>query len=92
MHIYNEAIDSYTKGFEIQKAGGFPYRIAQCYEALLDFNAAYDYYLQSAKIRKNDVRAGISHESTHEAVTNARRLAEQLQREDELPKWFTKVS
>ena len=88
----SQAIDNYNKGFEIQKAGGFPYQIAQCYEALSDLNAAFDYYLKSAEIRKNDDEVGISHEATLEAVTDARRLAEQLQRQDELPKWFTKVS
>ena len=87
LHMYNEAINSYNKGFEIENAGGFPFRIAQCYECQLDFNAAFDYYLQSAEIRKNDEDVCISHEATQESIVNARRLAKKLQREDELPKW-----
>jgi hypothetical protein len=54
---------------------------------LLDLNVAFDYYMQSAEIRKNDKEAGIAYEATQESITNAQRLAKQLHREDELPKW-----
>jgi tetratricopeptide (TPR) repeat protein len=85
---YYQAIDNYSKGFEINSMGRFPFRIAQCYEALLDFNAAFDYYLQSAEIRKNDEEVGLDHSATQESTANAIRLAQQLSREDELPKWI----
>ncbi len=85
--LYNQAIDNYVKGFVIDSKGGFPFQIAQCYEALLDLNAAFDYYIKSAEIRKNDRKVGIAHEATQESITNAQRLAKQLHREDELPKW-----
>jgi tetratricopeptide (TPR) repeat protein len=86
--LYNQAIDNYVKGFVIDSKGGFPFRIAQCFEALLDLNAAFDYYIQSAEIRKNDREVGIAHEATQESITNALRLAKQLLREDELPRWI----
>jgi tetratricopeptide (TPR) repeat protein len=85
---YYQAIDNYSKGFKINSMGRFPFRIAQCYEALLDFNAAFDYYLQSAEIRKNDEEVGLDHSATQESTANAIRLAQQLSREDELPKWI----
>jgi tetratricopeptide (TPR) repeat protein len=87
LYLFNQAIGNYKKGFKIENAGGFPFRIAQCYELQLDFNAAFDYFLQSAEIRKSDEEVGISHGATQESIANARRLAKKLNREDELPKW-----
>ena len=83
---YDSAIENFKKGYEILHKGGFPYRIAQCYEALNDKSQAIDYYIQSAEIRKED--NGIEHEATQEAITNAIRLAKELNKESELPEWM----
>jgi len=88
LRFYNQAIENYIKGFEIDNKGGYPFRIAQCYEALLDFNSAFDYYVQSGDIRRNHPEVGLEHTTTQESIAAAVRIAKQIRREDELPKWM----
>jgi tetratricopeptide (TPR) repeat protein len=85
---YLLAIDVFKKGLSIQKVGGFPFKIAQCYEALDQFEEALSYYIQSAEIRKE--RLGLEATETSEAIANAQRLAKQLGKEKQLPKWIGK--
>ena len=85
---YVLAIDVFKKGLSIQKVGGFPFKIAQCYEALDQFEEALSYYIQSAEIRKE--RLGLEATETLEAIANAQRLAKQLGKEKQLPKWIGK--
>ena len=85
---YDLAIDAYNKGFVIQKVGGFPFKIAQCYEALDQFEEALSYYIQAAEIRKE--RLGLEATETLEAIANAQRIAKQLAKEKDLPKWMQK--
>ncbi len=82
------AIENYQKGFVIDKKGGFPYKIAQCYEALNQPIEALDYYIQSAEIRKNHPKLGLDNEATQESIVNAKRLSKELNKETELPKWM----
>jgi tetratricopeptide (TPR) repeat protein len=85
---YSLAIDFFKKGYAINKLGGFPFNIAQCYESLNDKKNALDYYIQSAEIRKDDPEVGLEAESTQESISNTVRLAKELGKENELPKWI----
>ena len=86
LNNFELAIENYQNGFLIEKKGGFLFKIAQCYEALNEQEKASDYYIQCAEIRKQDI--GLEHEATQEAIANAKRLAKELNKENELPKWM----
>jgi tetratricopeptide (TPR) repeat protein len=88
---YRKAIESYSKGFELNYAGGFPFQMAKCYESLTDLDSAYNFYLKSAEIRKNNPEIGMLHSSTQESITNVLRLAKLLLRESELPYWIFEI-
>lgn len=83
---YEIAIVNFKKGFKIEQTYDYIFSIAECYEALNQTNEALVYYIQSAEIRKEDI--GIEHEATQEAITNAKRLAKELGKENELPEWM----
>ena len=85
---YQLAIDAFEKGYAIEKKGGYPFRIANCYENLGNLDDALYFSIQSAEIRKNDPKAGINHESTIESINNSLRLANQLEKQAELPEWI----
>ena len=85
---FEKAIENFKKGYEILKKGGFPYKIAECYESLNDKENALDYYIQSAKLRKEDPEVGLEAETTQHAIANALRLAKELGKEEELPEWM----
>jgi tetratricopeptide (TPR) repeat protein len=87
---FDLAIVNYKKGFLIDKKGGFPFKIAQCYEALNQFIEALDYYIQSAEIRINHPKLGLDNEVTQESISNAKRIAKELNKENELPDWMKK--
>ena len=87
---YDKAIENFKIGYGILIKGGFPYKIAQCYEALNEKENALDFYIQSAEIRKEDPNCGLEAESTKESINNAKRLAKQLDIENELPEWIIK--
>jgi tetratricopeptide (TPR) repeat protein len=80
------AIENYQKGFSIQQTGGYPFKIAQCYEELHEKEKALDYYFQSAEIRKDNF--GLEHDATQESIVNAKRLANELIKESDLPEWM----
>ena len=86
MEKYVEAIENLKKGFEIQQKGAYPFKISQCYESLNQPKEALDYYIQSAEIRKEDI--GLEENATQEAIANAKRLAKELGKENELPEWM----
>ena len=88
LEMYQKAIQSFKAGFEIQKTAGYPFQIAQCYEALSENLQALDYYIQSAEIRKEDPDLGIGAESTQQSIKACLRLAKELGKEDELPDWI----
>jgi tetratricopeptide (TPR) repeat protein len=80
------AIVNFKKGFKIEQTYDYIFSISQCYEALNQPNEALEYYIQSAEIRKEDI--GIDDEATQEAISNVKRLAKELNKESELPKWI----
>ncbi len=86
------AIENFKKGFEIQQKGGYPFKIAQCYEALNDQENALDYYIQSSTLRKEDPEVGLEAESTQEAISNAKRLAKELAKENDLLEWMKNIN
>ena len=83
---YDKAIGLLQKAFAELKSGGIPYKIAQCYEALDQSIKALDYYLQSTLNRKEKI--GIEDEATQQSIANTKRLAKQLNKENELPDWI----
>jgi tetratricopeptide (TPR) repeat protein len=85
---YNLAIDAYKMGYKVHKKGGFPFRIAFCYEKLNNLQKAFDYYLQSAEIRNADTDAGPKNEDTIDSIQNAVRIANLIGKENELPEWI----
>jgi hypothetical protein len=88
MGKYESSINAYLKGFIHEKKGAYPFKIAQCYEALNDKVNALDYYIQSATIRKEDPKVGLAKEATQEAISNAKKIAKELGKEDDLPEWM----
>ena len=88
LHLYSEAIHSFLAGFEFNKKGGYPFQIAQCYEALSENLIALEYYIQSAEIRNSDSEAGPEHESTKKSIHNTIRVAKIIGKEKELPLWI----
>ena len=92
LYKFDLAIVNYQKGFFIEKKGGFPYKIAQCFEALNKQKKALDYYIQSAEIRKNHPKVGLDDEATQESISNSKRLAKVLGKEEELPEWIKKTN
>lgn len=82
------AIEAYKKGLLVQNSSSCHFHIAQCYEALNERENAFNYYIQSAEIRKDDPDLGIESVSTQEAISNAKRLAKEFNKEHELPDWM----
>ena len=89
---YDKAIENFKKAYKIDNAGRYPFKIAQCYEALNDKKNALDYYIQSAEIRKEDPEVGLEAKSTQESISNALRLAKELAKENELPEWIKNIN
>jgi tetratricopeptide (TPR) repeat protein len=83
---YDLAIEAFLNGYKIEKKGGFAFNIAFCLEAKELYIEAYNYYLTSAEIRKNDPLADKSQKM--ESINNCKRLALKLGRKDELPEWM----
>ncbi len=77
------------KGFLIERKGVYPFKIAECYESLNNTGKAFEYYLLAADIRKE--RIGIDDEATQESIANTKRLAKELNKENELPDWIKEI-
>jgi hypothetical protein len=50
-----------------------------------------DYFLQSAEIRKADPKCGIDNEQTKISIKNAKRIAKELGKENDLPDWIRAI-
>jgi tetratricopeptide (TPR) repeat protein len=85
---YEDAIVNFEKAYLILKKGGVAFIIAICYESINKSNEALDFYIQSAEIRKEDPEVGLEAESTQKAISNALRLAKELDKEKDLPDWM----
>ena len=92
LKMHQTAIQSFKAGFAIKKTARYPFQIAQCYEALSENQEALDYYIQTAKIRKENSDLGIEAESTQQSIKACIRLAKELGRERELPEWMIEIS
>ena len=92
LKYYAEAIDFYKKGFSILNKGGFPFQIGKCYEVLDKKGLALDYFIQSAEIRKDDPEFGLDNERTKDSITNTKRLAKEIGKENELPEWMKEIN
>jgi len=88
LKMHQTAIQSFKAAFAIEKKGEFPFLIAKCYEALSEKKLAFEHFIKSAEIRKEDPDLGIEAESTQESINACIRLAKELGKENELPKWM----
>ena len=73
---YQKAIEKFNLGFSLKNSGGFPYKMAICYEKLGNLNSALDNYLMAAQIRKQ--LYGEDDDNTIEAFNNADRIKKML--------------
>jgi hypothetical protein len=63
-------------------------KIAECHDTLGNGSLALDYFLQSAEIRKVDPKYGLDNEQTKISIANAKRIAKELGKENDLPDWI----
>jgi tetratricopeptide (TPR) repeat protein len=68
---------------------GLAFKLAVCYEQTKDLNNALTYYIESVKI--NQEHFGRLHHKTKNAVRMARKLAQDLKRESDLPEWMITI-
>ena len=66
-------------------------KIAECYDNLGNGSLALDYFLQSAEIRKSDPKCGLDNEQTKISIKNAKRIAKELGKENDLPDWINEI-
>jgi tetratricopeptide (TPR) repeat protein len=83
---YEDALSNFTKGYDIQLAGGFPFRIAECWIAIGNKKEALNYFIQSAEIRNEQL--GIDDESTKSAIQKSKEIALELNQYEQLPQWI----
>jgi tetratricopeptide (TPR) repeat protein len=87
---YDNAIEFFKKGYQLDTtAGGFPFNIAICLESLGRKDESMNYFIESAEIRKQWI--GLENEATIDAIQNAKRLAIELGKENELPDWMREL-
>ncbi len=85
---YSSAITSFKEAVKIKNNDYCLTKIAECYEALGEKDAALHYFIKSAEIRKNGINRDLEDESTIKSVENTRKLALELDKENELPDWI----
>ena len=67
-------------------------KIAECHDTLGNGSLALDYFLQSAEIRKVDPKYGLDNEQTKISIANAKRIAKELGKENDLPDWINEIN
>lgn len=85
------AIDSFNLGFKISGRPYFLERLAQCYENENQKNSAFQYYLEYANKVKEEENSN-EKEVIEVAIRNTIRLANDLDKEKELPEWIKNYS
>ena len=85
---YLNSLYYYEKAYKVSNLSNVSCYIAECNEKLNNKEIALFYYIQSAEIRKEDPNACLEAEATQESISNAKRLAKELGRENELPVWM----
>ena len=84
---YQKALNCFLKGFlSNQDSGGFPFKIAICYENLSKPKKAIENYCLSAEIRKKSL--GSKDDTTKKAIQEAIRLAKETDNLKLLPDWI----
>ena len=78
----------FKKKFSTSKKGAYPFKIGICHEALDNKKLALYYFIQSAEIRKEDPECGLEDESIKASLENAKCVAKELGKENELPEWI----
>jgi tetratricopeptide (TPR) repeat protein len=78
------AIEFFNKGFSIDPHWVLLLSISECMEEMGNKNGALKYIIQSVDIQKKDSEE----ETIKESINNAKRLAKQLNKENELPEWI----
>ena len=85
------AIDSFILGFKISGRPYFLERLAQCYESENQKDSAFQYYLEYANKVKAEENSN-EKEEIEVAIRNTIRLANDLDKENELPDWIKNYS
>ena len=80
---FREAIEYYSKG-------NLTFQIAQCYEKINEFALALDFYLDY--FQKRLKHYSLDDEWVRKSLFNAKRLAKQLNKENELPQWIKNIN
>jgi hypothetical protein len=61
-------------------------------EEVHDLSSSLQYYIQAAETLKDDPEAGMDDKDTIESIQHSKRLAKELDKEDELPQWITELN
>jgi hypothetical protein len=88
---YDIAVYTLKEGYNLFKKVYFLELIAKCLELNNNKLAAFDYFLQYAKLMQNDSNEGVISSSTIDSVNNVKRLAKELDREKDLPEWLEEI-
>ena len=89
--LYKKALYYFKNGFvSNSESGGFPFKIAICYENLSKPKKAIENYSLSAEIRKKAL--GIEGDSTQKAIQEAIRLAKETNNLELLPDWLKDIA
>jgi len=86
------AMEHFQKGHSINPKWFFPFQIAKCMEEVHDLSSSLQYYIQAAETLKDDPEAGMDDKDTIESIQHSKRLAKELDKEDELPQWITELN
>jgi hypothetical protein len=86
------AIEHFQIGLSINPKWFFPFQIANCMEEVHDLSSSLQYYIQAAETLKDDPEAGMDDKDTIESIQHSKRLAKELDKEDELPQWITELN
>jgi len=91
---YRKSLDFKLKIIDKKhKSLAYLYRkIALCHENQNNLLEAFNNFIISAEIRRDDPDFGLKASSTQEAIAAAKRLAFELRKEDELPEWIKEIN
>jgi hypothetical protein len=67
-----ENLCRFQLGFQIELTGGYIFRIASFHEKIGDKQESLNYFIKSAKIRRDHPEVGLTDVSTIESIENAK--------------------
>ena len=88
---YANAVSILKEGYDLYKKSYFLEFIAKCYEMNNDKIESLNYHIQHAEMMKTNPEEGITYTRIQESINNTKRLAKELDRENDLPEWFNKI-